>query len=161
MTWDTGERWWVVGGLALAFWSGRSWRKHEDADVAVLGREVPSMGEPPPAALGCGLPFEIVPTASTQEHWISRRDPKLKVEWSRAVVEAMGVPVLAPELILLGKAHAPRPRDEVDARQIAPMLRGYARAFLSNRLGDAHGWQMLLSRSDDSVPGSREWRGRG
>ncbi len=32
-------RWWVSGGVALELYAGRSWRRHEDADVGVLRRD--------------------------------------------------------------------------------------------------------------------------
>lgn len=32
-------RWWVSGGVALELYAGRSWRRHEDADVGILRQD--------------------------------------------------------------------------------------------------------------------------
>lgn len=78
--------------------------------------------------------------------WAYRRDPALRVPWSEAVLTtADGVPFLAPELQLLFKSAAPRPKDHLDAREVVPELAPAAVRWLRARLPQEHAWQVLLA----------------
>jgi hypothetical protein len=77
--------------------------------------------------------------------WIYRRDASLRVPWAHAiVVNAAGVPYLAPELQLLFKSKDLRPKDDLDAHEVIPALDAGRRARLSVVLPADHSWQSLL-----------------
>ncbi len=155
-------RWWLVGGAALAVDAGHSWRDHDDLDIAALHlneleahldrlqgtgallsvdgrrRYVSALSER-------RLTVDFVLSAGDAQCWIYRRDPALRVEWSRAVLHSGdGVPYLTPELVLLSKSRSLRPNDEVDAREVIPTLDADRSAFLAARLGSDHPWHGLL-----------------
>lgn len=74
--------------------------------------------------------------------WTYRRDPRLRVEWSEAVLEGPGgIPYLAPELQLLFKSKDPRAKDDVDARRVVPMLGEERRVRLVRFLPTDHPWR--------------------
>ena len=80
-----------------------------------------------------------------EERWIYRRDPRIWLPWSQAVLRtASGVPYLAPELQLLFKAKNPRPRDDVDAQVVIPMLDEAQRDRLRSMLPSSHRWHSRL-----------------
>ena len=63
--------------------------------------------------------------------------------WSaRSVRSALagfgGIPVLAPEIVLLYKAKAPRPKDETDFRNALAAMSPNARRWLRRALETAH-----------------------
>jgi hypothetical protein len=60
---------------------------------------------------------------------------------------ADSLPYLAPEIQLLYKSKAPRPRDEVDFAEIGPLLNSGARSWLHGaitRVNPDHHWLRLL-----------------
>jgi hypothetical protein len=80
------------------------------------------------------------------KRWIFRRDPKVRVEWKQAVLEGTGgIRYLAPELQLLFKSKNPRPKDDLDARQVIPLLGEERQARLVRFLSKAHPWRALLT----------------
>lgn len=82
----------------------------------------------------------------SDRHWVFRRDPSVRVPWDAAILRtAAGVPYLAPELQLLYKSKAPRPKDDHDAREVIPALDDRQRRLLSQRLGADHPWQAHLT----------------
>ena len=71
--------------------------------------------------------------------WIFRRNRDVR----RPIGELLarnrsGLPYLRPEVQLLYKAKAPRPRDKADFRAVAPILGKEARAWLRDALGRTH-----------------------
>jgi len=77
--------------------------------------------------------------------WIFRRDPRVRIPWSEAVLTTTdGVPYLAPELQLLFKSKDVRAKDGTDAREVIPALDSDRRARLAHLLPDDHQWQSLL-----------------
>lgn len=82
----------------------------------------------------------------TATHWVYRRDPTLQLPWVDAILTTgHGVPYLAPELQLLFKSKDPRPKDNVDAEVMIPLLDGRALALLDVRLR-GHTWRDLVAR---------------
>jgi hypothetical protein len=81
--------------------------------------------------------------------WVCRRDPGLRLPYD-AVVErtADGVPYLVPELVLLFKAKATRPKDDADFDGVLPLLsrarRDALRGWLT-RLHPGHPWLRKLA----------------
>jgi len=62
--------------------------------------------------------------------WIYRRNPKIRRDLDRAILVRDSMPFLAPEIVLLYKAKAPRPTDEADFRAALPALAPEQRAWL-------------------------------
>lgn len=77
--------------------------------------------------------------------WVYRRNPSITLPWSEVVLTGpTGVPYLAPEVQLLFKAKARRPKDHVDAREVIPSLDTARSTRLAAWLGPDHPWQELL-----------------
>jgi len=82
----------------------------------------------------------------SDEDWIYRRDPSVRVPWGMAVLRTTeGVPYLAPELQLLYKSKGLRPKDDVDAAEVIPRLDARQRGLLSRLLESSHPWQRQLT----------------
>lgn len=93
-------------------------------------------------------PWELDVTVGEgdEDEWIYRRNPGIRLPWDQAVLRSPdGVPYLAPEVQLLFKSKALRPKDQVDARAVIPDLTAYLRARLGAWLDDRHPWQELLA----------------
>ncbi|MFE4976426.1 nucleotidyltransferase domain-containing protein [Kitasatospora sp. NPDC056651] len=81
--------------------------------------------------------------------WICRRDESLRLPYE-AVIErtADGIPYLAPELVLLFKAKATRPKDRADFANVLPLLGGSRRDALRGwleRIHPGHPWLVELA----------------
>ena len=76
--------------------------------------------------------------------WIYRRDEAIRLPRSETVARtAEGIPYLRPELVLLFKAKAQRPKDEQDLAAALPSLDASARARLHTllaRVDPGHPW---------------------
>lgn len=97
-----------------------------------------------------GGPWEIDITISDgdDDAWVFRRDPSLRVAWPEAQpVTPRGVRYLAPHLQLLFKSRDPRPKDDIDAAVVIPLLDTAQREWLAGRLAIDHPWQEFLSLS--------------
>jgi hypothetical protein len=71
--------------------------------------------------------------------WVFRRDPGVRRPARDLVArDPAGLAYLRPEVQLLYKAKAPRPRDEEDFRTAAPLLGREARAWLGDALARTH-----------------------
>ncbi len=82
----------------------------------------------------------------TDDEWVYRRDPSLRLPWGEAVLRTSdGVPYLAPELQLLYKSRAVRPKDQADAERVIACLEGPRCAWLAAALPADHPWQDLLA----------------
>ena len=124
--------------------------------VAARGRLRPWAGEPLREAarennLWCRRsddgPWRLdVPLgAGDDDAWAYRRDPEVRVPWAEAVLSTReGVPYLAPQLQLLFKSAAPRPKDHHDAREVIPALAPSPAEWLRARLPDSHPWWGML-----------------
>ena len=81
--------------------------------------------------------------------WVYRRDQTVRRPMARALGRSSaGVRFLAPEIVLLYKAKAPRPRDEHDFRVARAVLDDGARAWLRAALAHrspAHPWMAALA----------------
>lgn len=71
--------------------------------------------------------------------WICRRDERLRLPYD-AIIERTpdGVPYLVPELVLLFKAKAPRPKDQADFDGVLPLLGRARRDVLGGWLELVH-----------------------
>jgi hypothetical protein len=71
--------------------------------------------------------------------WICRRNPTVRLPYRRVVRHTpTGVPYLAPEIVLLFKAKARRPKDEADLANLVPLLDGGQRDWLARALAATH-----------------------
>jgi hypothetical protein len=127
----------------------RGWDLH----IAAAGRLTPWGGEPLDAArdqnnVWCrqvpGGPWvlDITIGDGTDDHWVYRRDPSIRLRWDAAVLRtADGVPYLAPELQLLFKSKGMRPKDNADAAEVIPHLDDLQRGRLQQWLPQEHPWR--------------------
>ncbi len=80
--------------------------------------------------------------------WVFRRNHAVRMPIGELLArDGSGLAYLRPEVQLLYKAKAPRPRDEADLRTVAPLLGTDARAWLRNALGlthPGHAWLTAL-----------------
>jgi hypothetical protein len=71
--------------------------------------------------------------------WVARRDPRIRMAYEHLILRhASGVPFARPEVVLLFKAKARRPKDEQDFARVLPRLDDAARAWLADALELAH-----------------------
>ena len=71
--------------------------------------------------------------------WICRRDQTLRRPYAEIVRRTGdGLPYLAPEVVLLFKAKADRPKDEQDFASVLPRLDGASRRWLADSLSRVH-----------------------
>jgi GNAT superfamily N-acetyltransferase len=127
-----------------------------DVHVAAAGELTPWRGESLTAdrhqnnvwcrtAPGGPWVLDLTIGEGTDETWIFRRDPTLKVPWDLAVLRTPdGIPYLAPELQLLFKSKAPRAKDDIDAAQVIPALDDVRCRLLANHLAAEHPWRCSL-----------------
>ncbi|MGW1208092.1 nucleotidyltransferase domain-containing protein [Streptomyces sp. NPDC002499] len=82
--------------------------------------------------------------------WICRRDESLRLPYDTIIERtASGIPYLVPELVLLFKAKAPRPKDETDFDGVLPLLSRTRRETLSEwlkRMHPGHPWPAELDK---------------
>lgn len=102
----------------------------------------------PPAGVPGG-PLEFLLNERAGADWVYRRDPAVRRPLTQAVVKvAGGMPVLAPEIVLLYKSTAPRAKDEADFRVASSRLEGEARSWLRagiTRTTPGHPWAVALA----------------
>lgn len=83
------------------------------------------------------------------DDWVFRRDPRIRLPLDRlGRLTADGVPYLCPEVQLLYKAGAPRPKDEEDFAEALPVLDADQCAWLAGAIALAedagHPWAVRL-----------------
>jgi Aminoglycoside-2''-adenylyltransferase len=145
--------WWVAGGWAVDLAVGASTRSHDDLDVAVLRRDAPELVEllgarsvGPHQLRADG--FDLLLNDAADGEWIFRRDARVRRPLDEIGVERGGLPVLAPEVVLLFKAKDPAPKDEADREQLLPRVDAAGRDWLRTALETAypgHPWLGALS----------------
>ncbi|MER7756465.1 hypothetical protein [Kitasatospora sp. NPDC097643] len=81
--------------------------------------------------------------------WICRRDPSIRLPYAEVVRRTPdGIPYLAPELVLLFKAKADRPKDRHDFTGALPLLDDTRRRTLATllaRVHPGHAWLAQLA----------------
>jgi hypothetical protein len=176
-----GAPWAVAGGWAIDLALGRLTRAHADVDVAVfradqaalretlrdwtfaavVGRRlVPwPMGEwlAPPvhevhARSAGGQAIELLLAEREGGEWIFRRDARVRRPVARVFRRSpAGVPLLAPEVVLLYKSKSPRAADEHDFAVGGRLLDDESRAWLRAALdltAPGHPWATALGVGD-------------
>jgi|SRR5712664_3858909 len=82
--------------------------------------------------------LEILIEESTNQDWLYRRNHLVTLPLDEVMEGAEGVPVMAPEVVLLYKAESPRERDRVDFSAALPLLSVRKREWLRFALSEAH-----------------------
>jgi hypothetical protein len=97
---------------------------------------------------GMGSTFELLLNERDGDDWVYRRDPAVRRPIANALVaRRAGLPVLAPEVVLLYKAKAPRPVDEEDFVAVLQALGAEPRAWFAealDRCHSGHPWRKRL-----------------
>lgn len=145
----------IVRAEARDVWS---WLADRDLWVAARGTLSPWRGDTPRQDRGennvwarddPGSPwrFDLNVGSGDGDAWAYRRDERVRLDWDAAVMRADdGLPHLAPELQLLFKSKSPRPKDDVDAQHVIPLLEDDRLGFLADHLDHDHPWRRLMTR---------------
>ncbi|MFE4261903.1 nucleotidyltransferase domain-containing protein [Streptomyces sp. NPDC056883] len=165
--------WYVAGGWAVDLFTGGPPRPHGDLEIAVPAGSFPEIRARFPEfgfdVVAYDRLWEFTPEASALGHqtwlrdpasgnflvdvfrephdgetWIYRRDPSVRLPYTAVVCRTPdGIPYLAPELALLFKAKAVRPKDQQDFARALPLLdeaRRTTLAELVEREHPGHAW---------------------
>jgi hypothetical protein len=88
--------------------------------------------------------LDIFSEPSERETWICRRNSQIRMPYERLIERTEeGIPFGRPEVVLLFKAKAARPKDEEDFAAVLPLLDGKRRRWLAQALElvhPGHGW---------------------
>ena len=94
---------------------------------------------------------EVLLDAGDTQFWVFRRQPQIRRPLNEVIRRTpQGLPYLAPEIQLLYKAHAPRPRDQDDFAHVVPGLDTPARKWLKEALQmtqPRHDWLAVLDEA--------------
>lgn len=85
------------------------------------------------------------------EHWVFRRDPRIRARRADVTGVRDGIPFLTPEVVLLFKAKAQRPKDERDFAAVRPSLVRRARRWLIAALHQTHPDHAWIAMLEDSA----------
>lgn len=95
--------------------------------------------------------LDVMREPAEGDTWICRRDDRIRLPYDRLILRtADGVPYGRPEVMLLFKAKATRPKDEDDLAAVLPLLDRAARQWLSEALElvhPGHPWQQTIGQS--------------
>lgn len=96
--------------------------------------------------------FDLLLTPSEDGLWICRRDEAIRLPLtSVSGTTALGLPYLAPEIVLLFKAKYVREKDQADFEAALPALSAEAREWLRNSLTKVHPGHEWLTRLHAAV----------
>jgi hypothetical protein len=83
--------------------------------------------------------LDVFREPSADGRWVCRRDDRIRLRYAELIERtAGGIPFARPEVVLLFKAKAARPKDEQDLRDVLPLLDGRRRALLRGWLELVH-----------------------
>lgn len=83
--------------------------------------------------------LDILLNERSGEEWLFRRDQTVTMPLAELIHRSgRGIPILAPEVVLLYKAGAPQDYDEADYAQLAPVLPRRSHAWLRRALEHCH-----------------------
>lgn len=169
--------WYIAAGWALDLFVGGLGREHDDLEIAVprarfveIMRAFPGF-EWDVVGDGHAWPFpeeadnhhqtwlrepttghyrlDVFREPHHGDHWLCRRDISITMPHNELILHtADGIPYLIPEVVLLFKAKAQRPKDETDFQHTLPMLDHSRRSRLSqwlSRVHPGHPWLKPLS----------------
>ncbi len=83
--------------------------------------------------------FDLLLTPSAQNNWICRRNESIQRPLNEVVVRSIeGLPLLAPEIVLLFKAKYVREKDAQDFKNVYPKLSNEAKIWFQKNLKIIH-----------------------
>jgi len=86
-----------------------------------------------------GPAFQVMLAESSDSEWIFRRNPRIRMPISQMGFRPLlGLPYLAPEIVLLFKAKHLEARDRVDFDNARPLLSADARGWLRDAIEKTH-----------------------
>lgn len=89
--------------------------------------------------------FDLTVGSGDETEWIYRRDETTRRPSDTTIQRTTdGIPYLTPEIQLLFKSKNPKPKDDLDAEKVIPLLNADQRAFLKAAVPDAHPWREIL-----------------
>jgi aminoglycoside-2''-adenylyltransferase len=138
--------WWIAGGWAADLFLGEQTREHEDVDVVALRRDRPLLEQ---ALAGQDVEeigerqlrlraFDVLFDEADGDDWVFRRNPRVRRPLREIGLVRDGLPILAPELVLLYKAKQPGAKDEADRALLTPRLDPAGRTWLAGALRMAY-----------------------
>lgn len=172
-------RWYVLAGWALDLYLGRQTRPHDDIEIGVRSDDFPSLvaaldgcelvvvgdGKAWPLTedtlrahrqtwvreSGGPWRLDVIRELWDDDDWLYRRDDRIRRPAASALAETNdAIPFLQPEIVLLFKAKAPRPKDDADLAAVLPHLAHDGRSWLIDALRltrPGHPWIELLAAS--------------
>ena len=88
--------------------------------------------------------IDVFREPSASGEWVCRRNSEIRLSYDELIERtADGIPYVRPEVALLFKAKAARPKDEEDLRDVLPLLAPSRRALLHDWIGlvyPGHAW---------------------
>jgi hypothetical protein len=174
-------RWYVLAGYALDLFLGRSTRPHEDLEIGVARDAFPAItealadceffvvgdGEARPLSRSAlaehrqtwareratGLwRVDVIREDWEGDVWVCGRDQRIRLRANELILRTRDwIPYVRPEVALLFKAKATRPKDQADFTAVLPGLDGFQRSWLAQALElvhPGHPWLAPLTASD-------------
>lgn len=89
---------------------------------------------------------ELLLAEADGETWVYRRDARVRLPLAQAGGVAGGLPLLAPEIVLLYKSKGPAGKDEADFAAVEPELSAGARRWLGEAIALVHPGHPWLGR---------------
>ena len=160
--------WYVTAGWALDLHRGRQTREHEDIEISVPEEQFPAvrqaLSELELWVVGGGLAHPVEPETLAAHYqtwardpatgawrldvmreawegqtWVFRRDPRVRRPRERVIAHTEdGIPYARPEIALLFKAKASRPKDDADFESVLPLLDREQREWLAGSIALVH-----------------------
>jgi len=160
--------WYLVGGWALDLFVGRQIREHDDLEIGVPARRFPEVREALAGfelvVVGGDRTWPATESTLAAHHqtwvrepeggpwrmdilrepwdgdvWMFRRDQRIRLPAERLISHTSdGIPYAPPEVVLLFKAKATRPKDERDFATLLPHLDADRRSWLHDALELVH-----------------------
>ena len=160
--------WFVTAGWALDLFLGRQTREHDDLEIGVPSDRFAdvrhSLADFELVVIGNGMAWPLDPGSLAQHHqtwvrdratgswrmdvfrepwdgdvWTCRRDARIRLPAARLISRTSdGIPYAQPEVVLLFKAKAARPKDEEDFATVLPHLDVDRRRWLHDALTLVH-----------------------
>jgi hypothetical protein len=168
--------WYVVAGWALDLFQGRQTRAHEDLEIGVAAGDFGAIrhgfqefdlfvvgdGRARPATQAAlaahhqtwvrerrtGMwRLDVIREPWDDDEWVCRRDPRIRLAGAKLISRTGdGIPYAQPEVVLLFKAKATRPKDDDDFARVLPLLDADRRRWLADALGLVHPGHRWLSQ---------------
>ena len=158
--------WYVAGGWAIELFVGRPTRPHDDLEIGVAAGDFAAvrtaLADHEFDVIGSGHRWPLDNPAFDLLHqtwarkngvyrldvfrephdgdtWICRRDAALRLPYTQIIrYTPQAVPYLTPEITLLFKSKAARPKDRADLDVALPLLDPARRLWLRRQIGRLH-----------------------